>query len=198
VQLTLWTPVPQSGDNILVDYTFDSSKQTVYAVSRDVTYVQPVAKQNLVDGLRQKYGKETAAGTAQMLRAPANDGEIEVMWWLFNEQGQVVHPGNVDSDKHAPYACPGDYAAPDIVNLYRDLYRKDENNQVRTATFCDSVISLHVNMEGQQSVRVTRTVLIDFALLRRSALALGEFEKGQAQQQHQNEVQKANQAKPNL
>jgi hypothetical protein len=44
----------------------------------------------------------------------------------------------------------------------------------------------------------TRAVLLDRALLRRSAIAIGSAQKAQAQKQRQNEQNQANQAKPNL
>jgi hypothetical protein len=185
-------------DNMLVNYTFDSDRQLVYAITRDVQYRQVIAKQRLIDALRAKYGQETAAVTCCALSA--NDAETDGMYWLFDETGRVVHPANYVSQAHAPYGCGADMAASDVVNAYRDLNRRYLRNELPAATFCDSVIVLWVkfNGAGANPVRRATTVLFDFALARRSAIALGDLERGLARQQKQDEVRKANEAKPNL
>jgi hypothetical protein len=71
------------------------------------------------------------------------------------------------------------------------------------ATFCDSLIVLHMIIDGYEGnstnlVKDTRTVLLDKALLRRSAIAVANAQKAQGQKQRQDEQNKANQAKPNL
>jgi hypothetical protein len=206
---TLWIPVPQSGDAITVNYTYEAGKpQAVYFLFRTVRYLEPVAKANLIDGLRKKYGHETLADMSGSRGPTTNDADIQEMYWLFDEQGHVVHPGNPDPG-HIPYGCQGDYAVGDGGNTYRNMIRDYTNGQqaggqpLAAATFCDSLIVLHMIIDGYEGnstnlVKDTRTVLLDRALLRRSAIAIGSAQKAQAQKQRQNEQNQANQAKPNL
>jgi hypothetical protein len=86
------TVQPNSSDNITVDYTLAPNKSSVFLVNRNVQYLQPIAKQVLVDALRQKYGKETMAANTQSSVEVTDDSKIYEMWWLFDEQGKVVHP----------------------------------------------------------------------------------------------------------
>ena len=190
VLVSVGTAIPLSGDNIMVDYTFEPNKpQTVYFISRDFTYAQPIARDNLVDALRQKYGKESNAVMA--------NGGVSALWWLFDEQGQVIHTTNIDH-AGAPFGCQGDYAQGDGVNLYRNLISDDFHNGLAAATYCDSVIVLHVGLDASTTVKNTHTILLDRALMRRSAVAAGEWQKAEAQKQRQEDLQKANQAKPSL
>jgi hypothetical protein len=190
ILVSVGTAIPQSADAIKADYTYEPNKpQTVYFIARNVTYEQPIVRENLVDALRQKYGKETNTIMA--------NGGVSVMWWLFDEQGNIIHTTNFDS-AGAPFGCQGDYAESDGVNLYRNLISDDFHNGLAAATYCDSVIILHVTIDASATVKNTRTILLDRALMRRSAVAVGEGQKAAAKKQQQEEMQKANQAKPSL
>lgn len=183
-----------ASDNFQMEYTFEPNKpQTVYFMWRGFNYGEhPIAKQVIVDALRQKYGKETQATSNSSLG-------ITAMVWLFDEQGHVVYtPPNAPATNGTPFGCQGDYASGDGLNLYLNMMRNDVNNQLPAATYCDSLIVLHVALDGVSEVGVTRTVLLDSALLRRSAIALGEGQKAEAAKQNQIDLQKANQAKPSL
>jgi hypothetical protein len=72
------------------------------------------------------------------------------------------------------------------------------NNRLAPATFCDSVIVLHVDLDGDRVVGVTRTSMIDTALQRRAVKATGDAAKAQAQKKQQDDLQKAQSAKPSL
>ena len=179
-------------DNMLVSYTWEADRQLVYAINRGVRYRQVIAKQRLIDALRQKYGQETAAVTCCALAA--NDSQTNAMYWLFDETGRVVHPANFVSGANAPYGCGADLAPSDIINVYR----KYLTSSAPAATYCDSVIVLLVKFDGADPVRETATILFDFALARRTAGALADRARAQAQQRQQDEMRKANEAKPNL
>jgi hypothetical protein len=199
---------PFAGDSFTVNYTYEAgSLQVVYHLFRTVRYLEPVTKGNLIDGLRKKYGQETLAD-GENHYPTTNDADIAEMYWLFDEKGHVVHPGNPDPN-HVPYGCQGDYDANAAGGQYRNMIRDVGNAGVSgvqplaAATFCDSLIVLHMIVDGFQGnnpnlVTDTRTVLLDRALLRRSAIAVGSAQKAQAQRQRQNEQNQAQQAKPNL
>jgi hypothetical protein len=193
VRLNVSTGIPTSWDTILVDYSYEPNKpQTVYFVSRSVRYVQPIARQNVLDALRQKYGKETEDVTTGGVG-------ITAVVWLFDEQGHVVYTTpSTASTNGTPFGCQGDYAEGDGLNLYLGAQRDDFNNHLAPATYCDSLIELHVALGGVSQIDTTQSVLIDKGLLRRSGVAIGEGQKADAAKQHQIDLQKANQAKPSL
>jgi hypothetical protein len=204
VRQTVGTANPLSGDLMYVSFTYVPGKQqSVFAVYRAVQYGQPIAKQNLLDALRQKYGRETLADRAGNQGPTTNDPEIREMYWLIDEQGHVVHPGNPDAG-HLPYGCQGDMGETDAGTLYIEMIRTYVRGQpLPPATFCDSVIVLHVNLEASNGgniplVGVTHTAMLDRALMRRSEIAVGDWQRAQALKKQQDEQTKANQAKPNL
>jgi hypothetical protein len=200
---------PFAGDSFTVNYTYEAGKpQAVYYLFRTVRYLEPVAKANLIDGLRKKYGNETLADMSGNRGPTTNDADIAEMYWLYDEQGHIVHPGNPDLG-HLPYGCQGDYDANSVGSQYRDMIRDVAGvglpgiQPLPAPTFCDTVIVLHMIIDGYEGnstslVKDTRTALLDKALLRRSAIAVGGAQKAQAQKQRQNEQNQANQAKPNL
>jgi hypothetical protein len=196
-----YAPPPPSWDNTTVNFTFDSNQQTVYSVSRDVRYEPNISKPNLIDALRQKYGKETAAGDESYLEAK-NDAVITKMWWLFDEQGVVQHPSRFDPITHSPSGCaPGNGGANGVSN-YRTMASDYVSGRLPAAKYCDSLIMLYAEFDrggGRLDlVGDSRILLNDAALMRRSAVAIGDAQMAKARQQQQNDLKKANAAKPNL
>jgi hypothetical protein len=195
------TVQPNSADIFNVYYTYEPGKpQVVHYLSRRVQYLQPIARANLIAGLRQKYGPETLADKPVAGSPTTNDADIGEMYWLFDEQGHVVHPGN-PGNLNAPYGC----ISTDGNSGYRNMIRDFELGVAPGGTplpppgFCDSLIELHVVFEGYlTSVQMTETYFEDRALTRRSSMAIANLQKSQAQKQRQNEQNQANQAKPNL
>jgi hypothetical protein len=196
---------PPSWDNTSVTFTFDSGQQSVYSVYRDVRYEPNISKQNLVDALRQKYGKETAAAAESSLEA-GNDTSIAKMWWLIDEQGHVQHPSRLDPVTHSPGGCREYAGGAEGVSTYRTTSTEYVAGRLPAANFCDSLIMLLAVFDrgsvGGTSrldlVGDSRILLFDTALMRRSAVAMGDAQMGQARKQRQNDLKKANEARPNL
>ena len=190
------TAIPRSEDSVYVNYTLD--KQIVFAVNRDTRYAQGIAIQNVIDALRKKYGPESAALNGNY--PPHNDGEITKMWWLVDEQGNVLQKVKMNPDTYTPLGCASNYEGFEVISQVRSLYRDAEGNKA-AATYCDSLIYLYVEVgdgSGAQIVSSTRTFLIDNALMRRSSLAFAQGLRAQSQQKKKQELQNANRAKPNL
>jgi hypothetical protein len=192
---------PPSWDNTSVNFTFDSNQQTVYSVYRDVRYEPNISKQNLIDALRQKYGKETAAANESYQEAK-DDATIMKMWWLMDEQGHVQHPSRFDPNTHTPSGCAEANGGADGVSNYRTKATEYVAGRLPAANYCDSLITLYVVFDRGNGrldlVSDSRTLLLDAALVRRSIVAMGDAQMGKARQQQQNDLKKANEAKPNL
>ena len=192
---------PPSWDNTTVNFTFDSSQQTVYSVYRDVRYEPNISKQNLVDALRQKYGKETAAANESYAET-TDDAAIAKMWWLMDEQGHVQHPSRFDPNTHSPSGCAEANGGSDGVSNYRTEATEYMAGRLPAAKYCDSLITLYAVFDRGSGrldlVGDSRILLTDAALMRRSIVAIGDAQMGKARQQQQNDLKKANEAKPNL
>jgi hypothetical protein len=196
---------PPSWDSTTVNFTFDSNQQTVYSVYRDVGYQPNISRQNLIDALRQKYGKETAAANESYLETN-DDAAITKMWWLMDEQGHVQHPSRFDRNTHTPSGCGEANGGADGVSNYRSEAVDYVSGRLPAAKYCDSLITLYAVLERGSSggssrldlVSVSRILLTDAALVRRSIVAMGDAQMGKARQQQQNDLKKANEAKPNL
>jgi hypothetical protein len=175
------------GETIYAEYTMPPNKQLAYLVYRDIKFSEPIDRQNFLDALHQKYGKETSY-------APAVNGGM--LWWLFDEQGRPV-PAGKSPNGSPPYGC--DTGGPPNGNAFLNKVNDYLNNRLPAPTFCDSVVLLKVGYGGTATtVQTSYSYLVDGALWRREAIVTGDAQKAQAQQQKQQEVQKANQAKPNL
>jgi hypothetical protein len=196
---------PPSWDNTSVNFTFDSNQQTVYSVYRDVRYQPNISRQNLIDALRQKYGKETAAANESGMETN-DDAVITKMWWLSDEQGHVQHPSRWDPNTHSPSGCAGANGGADGVGNYRTEASEYVAGRLPAAKYCDSLITLYAELDRGSSggssrldlVSDSRILLTDAALIRRSIVAMGDAQMGKARQQQQNDIKKANEAKPNL
>ena len=191
---------PPSWDNTSVTFTFDSNQQTVYSVYRDVRYEPNISRQNLIDALRQKYGKETAAADVAT-QETHNDAAILKMWWLIDEQGVVQHPSRFDPNAHAPSGCMESAGGAEGVSRYRTEASGYVAGRLPAATYCDSLIMLTAVLDqGSRPdlVSNSRILLSDAALIRRSIVAMGDAQMSKARQRQQNELKKASEAKPNL
>jgi hypothetical protein len=194
---------PPPADAFWVNYTFDT--QTVFSVFRAVGYEPQISKTTLIEALRKKYGPETAAMNGYY--PPKTDEEITKMWWLSDEQGQVIHPANLSKTTFTPYGCTANASyGYDVTSNYRTSFRNIQSGKLPAETFCDSTILLYVELDNGSSagrgdaslVSNSRSGLFDNALLRRSTIAWAHHQDAHAHEQQQQSLQKANQAKPNL
>jgi hypothetical protein len=166
-----------------------------------VRYEPNISKQNLIDALREKYGKETAAADESYLQAK-DDAHIMKMWWLSDEQGHLQQQSRWDPNSHSPSGCAAANGGADGVSSYRNAASDYVAGRLAAAKYCDSMITLYVEFDRGAGrldlVGDARTLLNDPALMRRSAVAIGDAQMAKARQQQQDELKKANAAKPTI
>jgi hypothetical protein len=180
-------PGKSGSDNVHLEFTLTPGKQQVYYIERSVFYKQQMSRANVMASLHQKYG--------QQIYEDANGG---VMFWFFDEQGHQI-PADNDAQRrqaHDPYGCDADDASEKM--LFHAQVNSYLHNALGPATFCDSIIILRVTVAEDNLVDRIFTVLEDRALLRREVTTYAEAQKVQNQKQQQQELNKANEAKPNL
>jgi hypothetical protein len=182
-------------DDVWVNYTFDTLNDC--AAARMVRYQPQIDKTTLIPALRKKYRPETAAMNGNY--AAKSDKEINKMWWLSDEQGNVVHPANISTLTFTPYGCASSgITGNDVTSNYRSAFRAVQNGKLPTATFCDSIVMLYVELENGSSagrngptlVMISRSMLFDSALFRRSTIVWAHRLDTHAQQQQQQSLQK--------
>jgi hypothetical protein len=104
------------GDRITVGLTVPPSKQVVHAISRVSLLPASVAITNVVEGLRKKYGPETAGPGFKWGGLSLFDGSSKMLVWVFDTEG-----GRVPLQKVADHmnSCPtvqmGGMGEPDVA-----------------------------------------------------------------------------------
>ena len=89
-------PTDVSGDTIAVALSLPPSKQVVTSVSRSIFFKEPVAVENIVAGLRKKYGKESYGVDYSMGGLIGIfDGSSKQFLWVYDLQGNQVKPDAV-------------------------------------------------------------------------------------------------------
>ncbi len=128
------------------------------------------------------------------------------MWWLMDEQGHVQHPSRFDANSHTPSGCAAGNGGAEGVSNYRTAAVEYVSGRLPAAKYCDSLIILYAVLDGGSSggrsrpdlVSDSRILLTDAALIRRSIVAMGDAQMDKARLKQQNDLKKANEAKPNL
>jgi hypothetical protein len=81
-----------TGEKIFVGLTLPPTKQVVQAVGRELFFKQPVGVENIVAGLRKKYGPETYGVDSKLGPVAAFDGMEKRLLWVFDTQGNREKP----------------------------------------------------------------------------------------------------------
>lgn len=91
--------VDANGEHILVGLSLPPSKQVVDSIGRQVNFQEPVAVENIVAGLRKKYGDETYGVDDKLGRVAAFDqGNDKTIMWVYDAQGKRVKPAVVTNN----------------------------------------------------------------------------------------------------
>jgi hypothetical protein len=83
-------PTQMPGDNVSVSLSIPPSKQVVQGISRTTQLQAPVAIENIVAGLRKKYGTETAGVNFKPNGIPIFDGISKTLVWVFDTEGRQL------------------------------------------------------------------------------------------------------------
>jgi hypothetical protein len=179
-----------------VDLTMPPNPQVVWHMARDL--VQPnVAHNVLVAALRQKYGKETyAAGPGG--RPVTDDSQIQQMWWVFDEQGRPT--SQVQILNGVPFGCQGAYTNDNtgVSFSYYRAFMAGGNADSMPPACASSYVGVLATMSNQPILQDVNVDIVDLPLLNRSAAATNAWVKGQDDKARQDQLQRANQARPTL
>ena len=170
--------------------------QVVWHMARDLVQAN-IAHNVLVAGLRQKYGKETYAVSTPG-RPVTDDSQIQQMWWVFDEQGHLAPQAQIVSG--VPFGCQGAYTNNNTgvsFNYYRS-FMAGANADSMPPACASSYVGVLATMSNQPILTDVNVDIVDLPLLNRSAAATNAWVKGQADKAQQEQLQRANQAKPTL
>lgn len=181
-------------DETDVDLTYPPGAQVVWHVNR--TAHQPnVAHAVLVAALRDKYGKETVALHNGSDTPVTVDRQINVMYWVYDEQGRQITQTKVV--QHSPFNCVA-YAGVtgDDVNLYFGLVR--DANAIPVAYCRDAYVAVAASLPETDIVTTMYLDVVDLPLVARSARATDAWSKGLDQKAQQDTREQAKSAQPQL
>lgn len=92
-------PERMPGDRIRIGLSIPPSKQVVHGIERTSALPAPVAIINIVEGLRKKYGPETAGPDFKWATMSPLDGTTKRLIWIFDTEGRRV-PIQMVGDKN--------------------------------------------------------------------------------------------------
>ena len=175
------TPAATAGDNFIVGLSLPPSKQVVQTISRIVLFKDPVALENIVSGLRQKYGQESYGLDHQNGGMNFFDVLSEKhLLWVFDPQGHQVKPEAVT--KHGANSCQlsgaANVALPEIsLRSGRPYNREDvKQNPCMFYVMLDATIHMAAPARGLAGQASSFTVsAFDWPLVTSGANALYTF-----------------------
>jgi hypothetical protein len=181
-------------DETDVDLTYMPGPQVVWHVNR--TAHQPnVAHDVLVAALRAKYGKETLALHNGSDVPVTVDRQINVMYWVYDEQGRQITQTKVL--QHSPFGCAGySGVGADNANLYFGLVR--DANTIPAGYCRDAYVAVTASVPQTDIVTSMYIDMIDMPLAARAARATDAWNKGLDQKAQQDTRERAKSAQPQL
>jgi len=197
------------GDQITVDVTLPPNKQAVWRVDRQHYFPgKGIPKTTLLASLREKYGKETLTNV-NMGKPAADDGKIQNLLWLLDEQGRPAPlptgPGGSTSEYNTMLnlaTCTSGAGSPanlGLIEVYAEHY-KGQNPQNDwcyahfTAVYATVSESVPPELYSQMFLEV---VSMPFVL--QASEATLKWKKDIAAGQHRQDLEKAKQQeKPKL
>jgi hypothetical protein len=186
---------PVTTDQIAVDATMLPNTAIVWHVSRAVIN-QHVSRQTVLAALRAKYGKETfySDGGAPFSSKPLPEGHIALMMWTFDEDGKHTSP----PDTIFNAGCVIE-SGVDNARRWRD-WAPTGNSGANTHGYCESsLVAVVARLTGSPDIISDVSVeMSDVPFIMRSSRATADWWNAEEAKQHQNDLQKASQAKPTL
>jgi hypothetical protein len=168
------------GDKIAVGLSLPPSKQVVQSIGREMILKEPVAVENIVAGLRQKYGQETYGVGPRLGPEAALDGPTEkTFFWVYDSQGQRVKPAAITEN---PLRCSlsmgGDNGASAISLAVTLPY----GPEALKSNPCMSLVILHASIQTVSATqgisgqaRTFEVFACDWPLITSGANALYSF-----------------------
>jgi hypothetical protein len=133
------------GDKISIGLSLPPNKQVVHAISRETFLKEPVAVENIVAGLRKKYGQETYGVDYRMGESlTIFDGAAKNLLWIYDAQGSRVKPAAVTKNAQMCLVSgTGDMGAAQLTVTNGRPYQPDtlSNNP------CMSLVVLNVSIQ---------------------------------------------------
>ena len=187
-----------AGDNVAVDVTEAPDSPLVWHVGRVAAH-QHIERATLVAALRQKYGKESFNGHGSLSAQPVADSEIQMMEWVFDEQGHPMPGATIVSGAVDGCALSGKASAGSSLTAVSFYESSPTAGAQGLKGVCTSLVVLGVQFrETTDIIETFDTSAADLALVNRDAKATYASKQAQAEQKRQEDVEKAKDARPTL
>ena len=199
---TGWNVLGFPAETVVVELTSPPQKPVVWRIWRRLGNAQQqMLHADVLEGLRKKYGPETAAfpgvslGGEDLATRPPADAAIGALWWLFDEQGhRLPMPA---SGPQALRSCLEFFARQDIERS-QTIFRAEPANEPATVPgICTSSIVIVRAGIGNRDILSSFVVdAVDMPLASRAARATVAMIKGAAANAQAQALQKAAENKP--
>ncbi len=187
-----------TGDSVAIDITEAPDAPLVWHVGR-VAVHQHIARDTLIAALRQKYGKETFNGHAALAAQPVSDAQIQMMEWVFDEQGNPVTGAKLVNGAVDGCAMGGSASAASAAAA-RTFYESGLTaGALAVKGECTSLVLLGVQfVETADIIETFHTSAVDLGLVSREAKVTYASKQTPTEAKHQQDLEKAKQTKPSL
>jgi len=184
------------GDRIAVGLSLPPGKQVVDGVSRSTFFKDPVAVQNIVAGLRKKYGQETVGPGFRFGTMTLFDGADKIFIWIFDLQGNQM---NSDVVAKRTDGCAVGLSMGTVDNTIRTsdwrAYGRDrlKNNPCEAYVILTArILALNAPPGINGMATSLEVVAFDWPLFNSSVTALYGFLDQRARELKNKEIQDAN------
>jgi hypothetical protein len=147
-------PARMPGDRIRIGLSIPPSKQVVHSIERTSALPTPVAIVNIVDGLRKKYGPETAGPDFKWATMSPFDGTTKTLVWIFDTEGRRVSIETVGGKNMSTCASTGanGMGAPDIkIRQFKSDDRTySRESIINSACYPYVILTAVINADGYQ------------------------------------------------
>jgi len=188
---------PGNQPDAYLSFTAPPNPQVVWRVTR-FTRRMHINHDTFLAALREKYGKETYAGTGNA--RTTDDRQIGQLYWLFDEKGGRV-------------PLPPDAAFPGGNSIIECMYDNttmgnpqpqmptDDVELLRTNLgrgWCSNFVGVHVSLDEQEIVENAFTEMLDVPLALRTAHAAAVWQADLAERLRREDLERSKKSKPVL
>jgi hypothetical protein len=89
-EIDLEPAILPGNDRLMIGISMPPNKQVVHSISRTAVLKAPAAVENIVAGLRKKYGIETAGVDWRFQSLSLFDGSAKTLVWIYDTQGKQL------------------------------------------------------------------------------------------------------------
>jgi hypothetical protein len=185
--------------DVYLSLTAPPDRQVVWKIVR-YTRGMHINRSTLLTALREKYGKESAAYTADQGKPSTDDRVTTDLLWLFDERGARVPlpPAEQVANTFSPlYSCRLDATTGTLGNPQPQMPANEATLRELFPAWCSTLVGVHIHIGGDADiVETTVTEMLDVPLAVRTARTSTAWQRQMAEKARKDDVEKSKTVKP--